>query len=134
MRSAFAEESPFLEAVYKRLLMMLEAGTDVLFPTVLFVLLFMFLYVKKGNKLQADQIILLVTAVLAYGAMILSPTFPKRAAFGIMVLGIVLIMSFIRGIEESDSGYGKYIFAFSMLMWLFGVHVLCMELRVPIIV
>lgn len=134
VRSAFAEKSPFLEAVYKRLLMMLEAGTHVLFPTVLFLLVFLFLYIKQGNQLQPYQIILLITAVLAYGAMILSPTFPKRAAFGIIVLGIVLIMSFIRGIEKADSGYDKCIFAFSLLMWLFGVHVLCMELRVPIIV
>lgn len=132
VRSAFAEESPFAVAVYKRFLMMLEAGTDVLFPTVLFVLLFMLLYRKTGNKLQPFQILLLIMAVLAYGAMFLSPTFPRRAAFGIMILGIVLIQSFIRGIREADSGYDNWLFAFSILMWLFGVHVLCMELTVPI--
>ena len=132
VRSAFVEEAPLWKIVYERCLTMLSAGTEVLFPTVLFLLIFLGLYLKAGNPLQPFQIMLLTMAVLAFGAMILSPTFPERATFGIMAIGIVLILSFIEGMIKSDSGYKKYAFIFYIWMFAFGLYVLTMELRLPL--
>jgi len=64
--------------------------------------------------------------------MILSPTFPERATFGIMALGIVLILSFIEGMIQADAGYRKYAFVFYIWMFAFGLYVLTMELRLPL--
>ncbi len=133
VRSAFVEEQTLGELLYKRCLTMLGAGTSVLFPTVLFLLIFLCLYLKAGNQLQPFQVMLLIMAVLAFGAMFLSPTFPNRAAFGIMVLCIVLILSFIRGMICADSDYEKYAYVFYVWMWLYGVYLLTMELRLPIL-
>ena len=132
VRSAFVEEAPLWKIVYERCLTMLSAGTEVLFPTVLFLLIFLGLYLKAGNRLQPFQIMLLIMAVLAFGAMILSPTFPERATFGIMALGIVLILSFLEGMIQADSGYWKYAFVFYIWMLAFGLYVLTMELRLPL--
>ena len=111
---------------------MLSAGTEVLFPTLLFLLVFLVLYIKSGNRLQPFQVILLTMAVLAFGAMILSPTFPARATFGIMALGIVLILSFIEGMILARPDYKKYAYIFYIWMFVFGIYVLTMELRLPL--
>jgi len=87
----------------------------------LFLLIFLLLYLKAGNQLQPFQILLMITAVLAYGAMILSPTFPRRACFGIMVVCITLILSFLQGIHK------KYAFLYTLWMWAFGMYVLLIE-------
>ena len=132
VRSAFVQEAPLWKVIYERCLTMLSAGTQVLFPTVLFLLIFMGMYLKAGNRLQSYQIMLLLMAVLAFGAMILSPTFPNRATFGIMAVGIVLILSFIEGMIQADPGYKKYAFVFYIWMFAFGLYVLIMELRLPL--
>lgn len=132
VRSAFVEEKPFLEMLYGRCLTLLGAGTNVLFSTVLFLLIFMYLYFKAGNNLQPYQIMVMIMMVLAFGAMFLSPTFPNRATFGIMVLGIVLILSFLQGTIYSDAKYKKYAFIFYMWMFVFGIYILTMELRLAI--
>jgi hypothetical protein len=64
--------------------------------------------------------------------MILSPTFPERATFGIMALGIVLILSFIEGMIREKPVYKKYAFIFFIWMFAFGLYVLTMELRLPL--
>jgi len=121
VRNAFMSDMTFFETLYDRFLSMLGAGTNFLFPTFLFLLIFLLLYLKAGNQLQPFQILLMITAVLAYGAMILSPTFPRRACFGIMVVCITLILSFLQGIHK------KYAFLYTLWMWAFGMYVLLIE-------
>lgn len=130
VRSATAVEKPFWESVYDRFYMMLAGEASFLYAAVLFLLFFILIYLKKGNKLQPFQTMLIITAVLACGAMVLSPTFPNRAAFGIMVLCIVLIISFIQGIEEKDRSFGKYIFLFACCMLAYGLYLLDLEMLV----
>lgn len=131
IRNTHVEEITLLETLYDRFNMMLMAGASYLFPTVLFTLLFMFLFYKTGNRLKPYQIILMLTAILAYAGMALSPTFPNRAAFGIMGLCIVLICSFIEEIINTDKRYLKYIFVFALLSWVFGIYTLYACLKLP---
>lgn len=132
VRSAYVTEVPFWEAVYDRFFAMLMGGSSYLYASTLFVLFFMLIYLKVGNKLQPFQIILMITYVLAFGALILSPAFPNRAAFGMMVLCIVLIISFIHGIEEKDTSYGRYTLFFSLCMWAYGLYILKAAMLAPL--
>lgn len=132
IRNTHVEEMTLLETLYDRFDMMLMAGMSYLFPSILFTLLLMFLYYRTGNRLTAYQILILCTAVLAYGGMVLSPTFPNRATFGIMALCIALVCSFIEGILEKDERYLKYIFAFAVLNWAFGIYTLYACLKLPL--
>lgn len=132
IRNTHAEDLPLLETLYDRFFSMLSGAFSYLFPSLLFLSLFLFIYLKLGNKLMPYQILLILTTVLAYGAMILSPTFPNRAAFGIMVLCIILILSFLDGIEQKDSGYKKYIFAYILSMWFISVIILAAAFVLPL--
>ena len=112
--------------------MMLGVTTDFLFTALLFLFLFLFLCLKAGNKLQPFQILLLLMEVLAWGAVILSPTFPGRATFGIMVLSVVLILSFLEGIEEKRPDTRKYMICYYLFVWSFALFYLVVELQAPL--
>lgn len=131
IRNTHVEDMTLFETLYDRFDMMLMAGMSFLFPSILFTLLFLFLYYKTGNRLQPYQILMMIMAVLAYGGMALSPTFPNRAAFGIMCLCIALVCSFIEGILDKDKRYLKYIFAFAICSWVFGIYTLYACLKLP---
>ncbi len=132
VRSSLFEEMSLGEMLYEKFVMMLSAGAGFLFPSAFFLLIFGLIYFKKGLILQPFQIMLLITAVLAYGAMVLSPTFPSRATFGIMVLFLVLILTFIEGILERDSGAEKYVLGFAFCMWLVAIYTLAIILSAPL--
>lgn len=132
VRKTHVEEISLWETLYDRFFSMLAGGMSYLFPSLLCLILFLFIYLKVGNKLEPYQITLMLTAILAYGAMILSPTFPNRAAFGLMVLCIILILSFIEGIEQKNAGYKKYISVFVICMWLIGMFTLTAALKLPL--
>jgi len=132
VRSSLIKKASVGEFVWDKFMMMLTAGADFLFPTVFFLLLFLLLYFRTGKQLLPHQVIILITAILAYGAMVLSPTFPNRAAFGIMVLCLTLIVSFLQGIEETDQYSGKYILWFCACMWIISVYMLVIEIKAPL--
>lgn len=125
VRSATADQSTIFKEICYRILTMLNAGTNYLFPTVIFLLFFLMIFYKKGKKLQAFQIILIITMILAFGAMVLSSVFPGRASFGIMVLGIALIIS----IAEED----EYFYTMLLFTWIFSLYVLRIELMNPLV-
>lgn len=124
IRSATAEEHSILKDICYRLIMMLDAGTNFMLPTIIFLLFFLMIFLKRKNKLQIYQIFLIIAMVLSFGAMILSPVFPSRAVFGTMVLGIVLMLSMA---EEDMPFYVVILFT-----WLFNLYVLRVEIMFPL--
>ncbi len=132
IRSSNIAPMPLGELLYERFFMMLMAGMSFLFPTLICLTIFLFLYLQTGNRLLPYQIILFITAVLAYGAMILSPTFPARATFGIMSLCIVLIISFIKAILTNKPQYKSGILIYSLCLWLLGIYNLISCIILPI--
>ena len=133
VRSALIEEMGILQLLYQRLLNLLAVSTDYLFPVLVFLLVFLFLYHKCGNRLQPFQVLLLIMATLALGAVILSPTFPNRATFGIMVLCVILILSFLGGIEEKHPENRKYIAIFYLCVWSYAIFSLYVDIQAPLI-
>ncbi len=132
VRGSMFEEQTLGELIYQRFTMMLSAGAGFLFPTAFFLLIFALLYIRAGNKLQPFQILLLLTGVLAYGGMALSPTFPGRATFGIMVLFQILILSFLGEIKEKKQKTSAYVVGFALCMCVLAIYVLATELSAPL--
>lgn len=131
VRSGLIVEESIWEVLYNRFFSMFMGAFSFLFPTLFFGILFLILYYKAGNKLQPYQIILLLTMLISYGAMILSATFPNRAVFGVMSLGIVLIISFIHGTKEKTSKYDMCLFLLSTYMWGYAMFMLLSSLALP---
>ena len=132
VRKEHVVEMTLAETLYDRFFSMAMGACSFLFPTLLFLLFFLLLYLKAGNKLEPFLVVLMLTGILAYGAMLLSPTFPNRAAFGIVVLGIILIISFVQGIRERTKLFDNCILVFSLFMWVYSAFLLITMLRMPL--
>ena len=83
-----------------RLIQMMKGLGDYLFPALLILAVSYILYRRfSDNKIPKGILFLLVGAALSYAAMIASPHYPDRAAFGTCVLTEICAASFIFGIE-----------------------------------
>lgn len=129
VRSATIEEKGFLETVWERFYSMLCAGTDFLFPMcLLLVFAILIKCVCLKQKLKKHQIVLLISAVLSYGAMVLSPHYPDRATFGTMVLGIVLFIEIIYDMKDDNKIEGTWLGFLNFIFGLYATFILLFEL------
>lgn len=96
-----------------------------LYPVILLLILMLIYHYLLGKKYRLSDMFLIFMAMLSWGAMILSPHYPDRAAFGTMVLLLVPIMHMFVEIHQSRKelmipGYGVVLF-----VWLAGMFTLC---------
>lgn len=90
----------------------------------LLVLLFIYCFVL-GKRLRKTDYFLLLMAVLSWGAMVLSPHYPDRAAFGTMVLVLLPIMHMISKIWSERKELELPGFIVALFVWLGGMFPLC---------
>ena len=92
------------------------------------VLLAVFLWIYcavLGKKLRRTDFACLIMGVLSWGAMILSPHYPDRAAFGTMVLLLIPLMHMIAKIWESQKKSEIPGYLATGFIWLCGMFPLC---------
>ncbi len=105
-------------SLYQRLFAMLTAGTDYLLPVLLPMILLLLLYVFCYKASIAPyQWVLLLMALLSYGAMVLSPHYPDRATFGTMLFCIAVFADCLFALAASKNAFYKLSLA---LTWLYG--------------
>ncbi len=100
-----------------------KAALDYLFPTLL-VLGFLWIvskYVLK-QKVCVKEVLLLLCALLSWGAMVLSPHYPDRASFGTMLLCICEILILARKILRQRSDLAWPLWFGAVLIWLRGMY------------
>lgn len=102
-----------------------KAGLEYLFP-VLLVLVAMLILVKGVLRISIgrENVLLLLCALLSWGAMVLSPHYPDRATFGTMVLIICVIISLGKKLLEARRDLHLWIFGATLLIWLRGMFFL----------
>lgn len=120
VRSEFSGGLSPAETIWERFLSMLTAGGSFLLPSVL-VLIFVAVVSYKYCKIQPDsfEVILIITGVLAYLAMALSPHFPDRATFGIMMINIVITLRLMGRICEKEKDFRKY---FELFIYAYALY------------
>lgn len=129
VRSASIEKKGLVETLWERFYSMLCAGTDFLFPMCLVVVfLILIKCVCFKEKLKKHHIVLLISCILSYGAMVLSPHYPDRATFGTMVLGIVLFVELIYDMKDEHKIDKKWIEFLNFIYGLYAVYSLSFEL------
>lgn len=102
-----------------------RAAVDYLFPTVL--ILGVMLMISKGLlqiPIGRKNILLMVCALLSWGAMILSPHYPDRATFGTMTLLVCAILSLTKDVLQKRKDMGIWFFAAAVFIWLRGMYFL----------
>ena len=98
---------------------------EYLFPTVL--LMLFALIVCKGilkEKPGRTTVLLLVGALLSWGAMLLSPHYPDRASFGTMTLLICATLSMTGKIVDRQKENSWMFYGCAVLVWLRGMYFL----------
>ncbi len=75
-----------------------------------------------GQRLVRREKLLLLGALLSWGAFLLSPHYPARAAFGTMVLCICVILSLTKKILEQRRDLALPLWAGALLIWLRGMY------------
>lgn len=102
-----------------------RAALDYLFPALLIVGFLLFV-VKGVMKLRIGRtnMLLLIGALLSWGAMVLSPHYPDRATFGTMTLLICVIISLSKRILEERKDLSWMLLGVFGLVWLRGMYYL----------
>lgn len=102
-----------------------KAALEYLFPTLL--LLGFLLLISKGLlqiPIGRKNGLLLLAALLSWGAMILSPHYPDRATFGTMVLLICVILSLTKDVLAKRKELSPWLFGVAAFVWLRGMYFL----------
>ncbi|MCM1214198.1 MAG: DUF6056 family protein [Lachnospiraceae bacterium] len=99
------------------------AAVEYLFPALL-VTGVMFILCKGVLKQSLGQrnVLLLLGALLSWGAMILSPHYPDRATFGTMVLLICVILSLAGKVLAVRKDLAWMLWGLTALIWLRGMY------------
>ena len=117
----------FLWKSYLRCYSEAKGAMEYLFPTLL-ILVFLLILVRcvEGVCIGRRNGLLLFCALLSWGAMILSPHYPDRAAFGTMTLLICVIVSLAGRILEKRRELTWPFWFGILLVWLKGMY-FCFE-------
>lgn len=113
--------------IFLRMYSVCKGAWEYLFPTILVTAAALFANVcLLGNRLNRKELLLLVGAVLSWGAMILSPHYPDRASFGTMCLLLCVTVSQAAAILRTrDAKYCKIAMAgIGVFIWLRGMYFL----------
>lgn len=100
-----------------------RAALEYLFPVLL--LLGCLLVISRGIlgiSPGRRNLLLLLCALLSWGAMILSPHYPDRAVFGTMVLLICVILSLLKQIRCARPDTSPLLWGITLLIWLRGIY------------
>ena len=101
----------------ERLLQMLKGAGDYLFPSLVILAGALVAHrIVVNKKLSCGNIILLLGAFLSYGAMIASPHYPDRAAFGTCILIETVSVSLIRDVFREKNSAARFVFPIIMLL------------------
>ncbi|MGN0167004.1 MAG: DUF6056 family protein [Acetatifactor sp.] len=100
-----------------------KGALEYLFPTLL-ILAFLLMMQKCVLKEQIGRrsLLLMLCALLSWGAMALSPHYPDRAAFGTMALLICVIISLAGKILRVRRDMAWPLFGAAFLVWLRGMY------------
>lgn len=129
VRSAqvISNEYGVLWQIFLRMYSACKGAWDFLFPVIVITAAVVVANVViLGNRLRKSDVMLLIGALLSWGAMILSPHYPDRAAFGTMCLLLCVVVSQATAVLRTKdtractitmSGIGVFI-------WLRGMYFL----------
>ena len=100
-----------------------KGALEYLFP-VLLILGFLLILQKcvLQEAIGRRNLLLMACALLSWGAMVLSPHYPDRAAFGTMVLLISVILSLTEKILRARKDLAWSLFGGALFIWLRGMY------------
>lgn len=129
VRSAQVAETEYgtLWQIFLRMYSVCKGAWDYLFPVIVVTAVLVVINVAiLGNPWRKRDAMLLIGALLSWGAMILSPHYPERAAFGTMCLLLIVAISQAAAIlKTKDTKACKLAMAgVGVFIWFRGMYFL----------
>ena len=131
VRNQFVEKASLTEIIRGRIDTFLISSADYLLPSFLFALILLIIQIYVLKEIKPRDIALFSFAVIAQGAMLLSPTYPQRASFGIMCVLITYIVSVISSLFENHKKTKPLLILLTASMFLYAVIKVCTEIIFP---
>lgn len=131
VRNQFVEKASLSDIIRGRIDTFLISSADYLLPSFLFALILLIIQIYILKEIKPRDIALFSFAVIAQGAMFLSPTYPQRASFGIMCVLITYIVSVISSLFENHKKTKPLLILLTASMFLYAVIKVCTEIIFP---
>jgi hypothetical protein len=131
VRNQFVEKASLINIIRARIDSFLMSGCGFLLPSFLFAIILLVIQIYIIKEIKPRDIALFAFAVIAQGAMILSPAYPQRASFGIMCVLITYIVSVISKLFEKNKKIGWLFVVLASSMFLKAVIMILTEIIFP---
>ena len=131
VRNQFVEKASLINIIMARIDSFLMSGCGFLLPSFLFAIILLVIQIYIIKEIKPRDIALFAFAVIAQGAMILSPAYPQRASFGIMCVLITYIVSVISSLFENHKKTKPLLILLTASMFLYAVIKVCTEIIFP---
>ena len=131
VRNQFVEKATLMSIIRGRIDSFLLSGCGFLLPSFLFAIILLVIQIYIIKEIKPRDIALIAFAVIAQGAMILSPAYPQRASFGIMCVLITYIVSVIARLFEKNKKIAALCIIFTGSMFLKAVIMILTEIIFP---
>ena len=131
VRNQFVEKATLMSIIRGRIDSFLLSGCGFLLPSFLFAIILLVIQIYIIKEIKPRDIALFAFAVIAQGAMILSPAYPQRASFGIMCVLITYIVSVIARLYENHKKMRPMLILMTSSFVLYAIIKICSEIIFP---
>ena len=131
VRNQFVEKASLMNIIKARIDSFLLSGCGFLLPSFLFAIILLAIQIYIIKEIKPRDIALFAFAVIAQGAMILSPAYPQRASFGIMCVLITYIVSVIARLYENHKKMRPMLILMTSSFVLYAIIKICSEIIFP---
>ena len=131
VRNQFVEKAPFMSIIRGRIDSFLLSGCNFLLPSFLFAIILLVIEIYIIKEIKPRDIALFAFAVIAQGAMFLSPAYPQRASFGIMCVLITYMVSVISRLYENHKKTRPMVILLTSSFVLYAIIKVCSEIIFP---
>ena len=131
VRNQFVEKATLMSIIRGRVNSFLLSGCGFLLPSFLFAIILLVIQIYIIKEIKPRDIALFAFAVIAQGAMFLSPAYPQRASFGIMCVLITYIVSVIARLYENHKKTRPMLIILTSSFVLYAIIKVCSEIIFP---
>ena len=131
VRNQFVEKASLINIIRARIDSFLMSGCGFLLPSFLFAIILLVIQIYIIKEIKPRDIALFAFAVIAQGAMILSPAYPQRASFGIMCVLITYMVSVISRLYENHKKMRPMVILLTSSFVLYAIIKVCSEIIFP---
>lgn len=121
VREAFVTDHSLLGTIKVHMYDMAVAACDYLLPIFLVTVFIVAFVIAGRHEIDLSDKLMLAFGVIAYGGMALSPTFPSRATFGIMIVLLTADVSMVGKLCKNSANARRCVGVALVLSYIYAI-------------